>query len=172
MLSFIGFSLFFNATYQYFSVMGKEHIFHKPWGIFLMFVIPLIYPIPTIILYIPNIDYEALKSNVLEEAPELYEFFIAASCSGSVINRKAVIYIISSFVNMGLFYVVGIFYLVKIFKKLNELKNSMSSSTLKLKKQFLWSIATQYTLPFAVIVIPISVLILSIIFNKGDIEGN
>ena len=170
-LSFSGFSLLYTSAFQYFSVTGKETFFHTPWGFLLMLVIPILYPIPALVLYVLTLNYEALKANVKEEVPEIYEFFMAASCSGNLVNPKSILYLSVAVAEMTIIYGIGTVFIIKIFKKLTAMNTSFSPATLKLQKQFLRSFSIQYSMPFFALLFPVSFLMISIILGKGNIEG-
>uniref|UniRef100_A0A914PN02 G protein-coupled receptor n=1 Tax=Panagrolaimus davidi TaxID=227884 RepID=A0A914PN02_9BILA len=167
-VSLSGGSVFIGFAYQYHSFTDDVNLLHTKRGIFGSFLTCILIPIPLIALYIPCVDYEANKIDVLHNYPQFYEFFITNACNSAIVNKNLIIYMSALVITLIFAFFVGLCFAWKIKKKLTENQNIMSAANLKLRKQYFFVLIVQMSIPLVFIVIPLTIISIFVFFNVGD----
>lgn len=170
-LSFVGLSMFSSFLYQYCSLTNELELLQSIKCTIILLIISIIFPLPCVILLISTLDRPTFLKDVTEQMPDLYQFLVInLPCNGLKMDTKTYFYAISILIEI-LIGSTGSWYLgYRIMKKLAELKNVLSSATLKAKKQYLLSLSLQMIIPILVIIIPIFALVICVVLNLPQLQ--
>ena len=170
-MSLAGGSVFVGFAYQYFSIIGKNRFFHTKRGCFLISIGLFIYPFPTLALYLPSINIEAARKDVLQNFPHLYEYFVSASCNNRVNTWHFKLYLVVMFTQiLGIFFAAFMF-MKKIQNQLGRLTTSMPSAVIKVRRQLLLVLILQLMIPLLFIVVPLVLLLVLFLFKSQVSAG-
>lgn len=171
-LSFAGLSIIVGFFYQWGSLYGYVNFFQSFKGVIIIFLIMILYPIPAIISLLTTIDREGIVKHIHETLPNIYDIFITAPCNTFIINTQSYIYfgIVCFQIFAGCFtgWIINFF----IQKKLNELKqSSLSSQTLRARRQLIYALLIQMAIPLITIAAPIFAMIIAVIVKLKHMRG-
>ena len=170
-LSICGISVFYGFLYQYCSIQGKAEIFHKIKSVILMSVSMIAYPLPSLFLWVWNVDWEEGRRILERTAPYAYNLYFEGACLINAFNLKTTMYFLVLILQIAFIYIFAVILAAKNFIKLSQMKESMSSNSMKARKQFLWALVLQLMIPFFFIFLPIVGLSIEVVFAFGNFEG-
>uniref|UniRef100_A0A914P834 Uncharacterized protein n=1 Tax=Panagrolaimus davidi TaxID=227884 RepID=A0A914P834_9BILA len=150
--------------------MGKEEFFQSFKGITILYLSMIIYPMPSIICLLFTLDREGAIEYIKKEYPFAYELFITAPCNTFVPNKLSKTYFAIVTVQIVIMCFVVWFLFFTIRKKLYELRTTLSTQTIKARRQLLWALFLQVFLPAGLLVTPILIYIGGIILQV-DLRG-
>ncbi|KAE9548031.1 hypothetical protein FO519_008753 [Halicephalobus sp. NKZ332] len=161
-MSITGCSLIALALYRFYVLSGKVFIFESKYSIPLLFIISVLYPIPTVIVQrIATMGQtrEGILALIQKKAPEYILIVEQGFCSGFKTPLLGFMYIAVCGIQISIAEIIGLIYAVKTVKLLRRLKDSLSPTTYSAQKQLIKSVCIQFMIPSITLCIPVSIFI-------------
>ena len=162
-----------SLLYQYASLRGNSSFFHSTKGVVIIFLITLIFPLPALTLYyFSRRDRVSFLEGIKSKYPSVYEFVnSAAPCDGIHFSNATVVYLLDVMFQICLVYALFLFVGLKIQRKWSQLRHTMSTNTLRIRRQYLIALYWQMSIPFMFIVVPAVGLLIAVMLKVRSITG-
>ena len=170
-LSFAGLSIIYCFFYQYCSITDKSEFFHSFKGISILFLLMLLYPMPSIISLLTTLDRESAIEFVKENIPNAFEVFVTAPCNTFVINFLSKLYFAIVSIQIVFICVIAWVVFFVIQKKLHQLRHVLSVQTLRARRQLVLALVAQIFVPATLLIAPILIMIGVIVLKEKNMRG-
>ena len=169
-ISCVGWSITYCLFYQYFQLRGNTDFFHSPWGITLLIILPIVYPFPSLAFVYFSLDYSKSLNHVKQNFPRIYPLFIQAPCYTVLMDEGGREHYTGLVIQILFVATVALIVALKIHRKLLDMKHLISESTMRAKKQFLYSLVLQLTIPMLFILIPVTAALIICLLDLENLS--